>query len=124
MFADYRVPQLLRHAGVLRYSTSLARRVDAFEELQAGSDEETEIRALTIVAVDLLHSQLLLLREKVADVDAASSPSDTLDALAQSASPASPRALMVIELDWLLWQKGEAIKSEISPHHRTRTIYY
>lgn len=29
-----------------------------------------------------------------------------------------------VEIDWLLWQKGEAVKDEIFPHHRVLTIFY
>jgi hypothetical protein len=29
-----------------------------------------------------------------------------------------------VEIDWLLWQRGEAMRNEILPHHRTLTIYY
>jgi hypothetical protein len=53
-FADYKVPQVLRARGVLEYSPSLADTVDARAELAAGSEEEVEIRALTVVAVDRL----------------------------------------------------------------------
>lgn len=44
MFADYRVPQLLRDAGVMVYSDHLAAIVDSCTELLAGSEEETQIR--------------------------------------------------------------------------------
>lgn len=44
MFADYRVPQLLRDAGVMVYSDHLAAIVDQGIELPAGSEEETQIR--------------------------------------------------------------------------------
>ena len=44
MFADYRVPQLLRDAGVMVYSDHLAAIVDQGTELLAGSEEETQIR--------------------------------------------------------------------------------
>jgi hypothetical protein len=47
MFADYRVPQLLRDAGVIVYSDCLAAVVDAGTELLAGSEEETQIRYLS-----------------------------------------------------------------------------
>lgn len=40
MFADYRVPQILRARGVLQYSPSLAESVDARRVLAAGSEEE------------------------------------------------------------------------------------
>ena len=33
-------------------------------------------------------------------------------------------AVLAIELDWLLWQQGEACKDDMKPHHRTLSIYY
>ena len=96
MFADYRVPQILRHMGILVYSEDLARRVDALEVIPFGSEYEIELRAMTIVAVEKL----------------------------QQCLQAKGRDLLVLEVDWLLWQWGEAIKDEILPHHRTLTIYY
>jgi len=53
-FADYKVPQVLRASGALVYAGPLADAVDARVELGAGSEEEVEIRALTVVAVDRL----------------------------------------------------------------------
>lgn len=96
MFADYRVPQILREMGIMKYSASLAERIDSYTEIPFGSEEEIEIRAQTIIAVDKLHAALTALGV----------------------------SLLVIELDWLLWQKGEALKDSIKPHHRTKTIYY
>jgi hypothetical protein len=97
MFADYRVPQILRHLGVFVYTEKLAVDVDARKEIPCGSEEEIEIRACTIIAVEMLHRALL--RLGVEDV-------------------------IEIEIDWLLWQQGEKIKDDIAPHHRTKTIYY
>jgi hypothetical protein len=51
-FADYKVPQVLRKLGILVYSDTLARRVEAQEVLAAGSQEEIEIRAATIWACE------------------------------------------------------------------------
>jgi Queuosine salvage protein len=51
-FADYKVPQVLRAAGVLVYRSDLAETVDRRVELAAGSEAEVEIRAMTVVAVD------------------------------------------------------------------------
>lgn len=96
MFADYRVPQLLRHFGVLEYDEELAALVDARLELSCGSPEEVEIRAATVLAVEQLRQTLL---------DRGVS-------------------LLTIEVDWLLWQMGEESKERIKPHHRTRTIFY
>jgi hypothetical protein len=96
MFADYRVPQILRQMNVLRYSDALINAIDTKTELPFGSEEEIEIRACTVVAVERL----------------------------QEALSRSGVNVLVIEVDWLLWQIGEKTKDDIPPHHRTRTIYY
>lgn len=96
MFADYRVPQLLRELGIMKYSESLATKIDGYEEIACGSKEEVEIRAVTVIAVDRLQK-----------------------ALVKRGIP-----LLAIEVDWLLWQRGEAMKDQIKPHHRTLTIFY
>ncbi len=54
IFADYKLPQILRHYGILAYHPSLATRVDNQELLEQGSEEEVEIRAATIWACELL----------------------------------------------------------------------
>jgi len=103
-FADYRLPQLLRAEGALVYAPALAAAVDAGARLPAGGAEEVEIRAATVTAVDAL---LGALRERgVTELTAA-------------------------ELDWRLWQLGEArattgdcALARESPHHRVDTIFY
>lgn len=50
IFADNLVPHVLRVDGVLRYSDSLASRIDRGELLEQGSEEEVEIRACAVVA--------------------------------------------------------------------------
>ena len=96
MFADYRVPQILRHVGIMVYSDSLAAAIDSKQEIPYGSNEETEIRAATVIAVDELQQAL-------ADRGV---------------------SVLVIEVDWLLWNKGETELATLMPHHRTLTIYY
>lgn len=96
MFADYRVPQILRSMGVLTYSTALAASIDSYEQIPCGDEREVELRAQTIVAVDMLQLELR----------------------------SRGKNLMVLECDWLLWQQGERLKDEILPHHRTLSIYY
>jgi hypothetical protein len=49
------VPQILREEGVLEYSAELAALVDAKKTLPSSSRFEVEIRASTVVAVDMLH---------------------------------------------------------------------
>lgn len=55
-FADYRLPQVLRHHGVLQYSDRLADAVDSKRLLPSGSVEEIEIRMATIKACEMLKS--------------------------------------------------------------------
>jgi hypothetical protein len=50
--ADYQQPRLLRHHGILRYQPELAAAVDAQRLIPAGSQEECEIRAATVIACD------------------------------------------------------------------------
>ena len=98
MFADYRVPQILRALHVMKYSTELAAAVDGCEEVPFGSEAEVEIRACTVVAVDKL----------------------------QQALQKRGLNILAVEVDWLLWQKGEAENEagRLRPHHRTWTIFY
>ena len=107
-FADYRVPQLLRHVGVLRYSEELSAKVDNSDELMAGSSDELFIRAGTVVAVDRLVDEVKQIlkngggsQEKIDEVNA-------------------------VLLDWHLWQIGEKLDREgtLKPHHRVRTVFY
>jgi len=96
IFADYKLPQVLRHYGVLEYHPGLAARVDNQELLQPGGEEEVELRAATIWACELLRREM---------------------------SRASGRAITAVEVDQLLWYLGQN-SSEMRPYHRTRTIYY
>jgi hypothetical protein len=95
-FADYKLPQILRAWGILRYAPSLARRVDAQIELAAGSPEEIEIRAATLWAVEFLRDALARRRRK----------------------------LWSIHLDWILWQASQTRATGIKPYHRVRTVFY
>jgi len=60
IFADYKLPQVLRHYGVLEYHPSLAQHIDAQELLEAGS-EEVELRAATVWACELLRREMLVM---------------------------------------------------------------
>lgn len=113
-FADYRVPQILRQEGILRYSPQLAEQIDALKEIPFGSFQEQEIRACTIIAVEQLYSELARL-----------SAAEELSA-GSLCIERDWRKRFVLELDWLLWQWGEqrCKDSDMPPHHRTNTIYY
>jgi hypothetical protein len=99
-FADYRIPQILRHWGTIEYCYELSHRVDSGMEL--GYHEELSIRAATVVCVD----QLLLLLQK------------------KSTKNSCQR--IAVTLDWKLWQMGEVMNQEgkLKPHHRVNTIFY
>ena len=58
MFADYRVPQILRHIGVLSYSDELAQLIDSETELAYSGKLEVELRAATVVTVDSILSRI------------------------------------------------------------------
>jgi putative queuosine salvage protein len=94
-FADYKLPQLLRHFGAIAYSDRLARLVDGWVELAPGSQEEREIRAATVVAVEALRDQLA----------------------------AAGRELLAVEVDWLLWNRSQGL-FPVRPYHRVRTVFY
>lgn len=101
MFPDYRVPAILREIGILVYSQELAAKIDALQELPAGGEEEIEIRAATVVAVERFKEAILRRRS-----------------LGRGDPPLS------VALDWYLWEKGERLRHQHRPHHRTLTIYY
>ena len=95
-FADYKLPQVLRHVGVFTYSPGLAEKVDRVIYLNPGSDGEVEIRASTIWAAELIRQEMKYLGK---DVNAS-------------------------EIDWLLWNLGQDDRFRAKPYHRTVTTFY
>jgi len=95
-FADYKLPQVLRHVGILQYSPSMEHKVDNDIFLEAGSPEEIEIRANTIWAVELIRQELTQMGKK----------------------------LRAFEIDWILWNLGQESQFKAKPYHRTKTIFY
>jgi len=95
-FADYKLPQVLRHVGVLQYDSELTRKVDGKELIPHGSPEEVEIRAHTIWAVELLRDEL---RRMGNDIPA-------------------------FEIDCILWHMGQKDTYRKKPYHMTPTIFY
>jgi hypothetical protein len=57
-FADYRLPQYLRHVGILELAPELAARIQRHEEIPAGSREEIELRAATIWATEIIRREM------------------------------------------------------------------
>jgi hypothetical protein len=95
-FADYKLPQVLRHVGILQYSPSLEHKVDQGIFLEAGTPEEIEIRANTIWAVELIRQKLRRVGEDV----------------------------RAFEIDWILWNLGQESQFKAKPYHRTVTTFY
>ncbi len=95
-FADYKVPQILRHLGILVYTDALARTIERRVLLPPGSEGEVEIRAATIWGVEFLRRALL-------------------------ERGISRRAF---EIDWYLWELSQTLPASTEPYHLTRTIYY
>jgi hypothetical protein len=95
-FPDYKLPQVLRHLGIFRYSDELARKIDSLTLIDPGSPEEVEIRANTVWAVELLRQELLRLG----------------------------KSWRSFEIDWMLWNLGQDDAFREKPYHRTVTIFY
>jgi len=58
IFADYKLPQILRASEVLKYKKDLAEKVDNYVLIDKDSQEEREIRAVTIWVGELLAKRL------------------------------------------------------------------
>ena len=96
IFADNLVPHVLRCEGVLHYATPLLQKIEAEETLLAGSQEEVEIRACAVHAVEGM-----------------------LAGLRARGRPSSAR-----ELDFILWNRGQRPGFKAHPRHRTRCVFY
>lgn len=93
-FADYKLPQLLWSERAISVHPALGGRLRRGEELRAGSPEEVELRAATVVAVEGVVAGLRRLG----------------------------RPVRAFEVDWILWnlsQRGLPV-----PHPRVRTPAY
>ena len=96
IFADNLVPHVLRLDRVLVYDPALVERIGAGELIAPGSEEEVEIRACALAAVERLSGEL-----------------------ARLGRPVSPR-----RLDYWLWNRGGRPEFKAVPRHRARTWFY
>jgi len=94
-FADYKIPQILHSLGILEYEPELKKKIASKKLIQAGSDEEIEIRSTTIWAVENLTKELAKLGKKY----------------------------YPFQVDWILWNASQKQKMDL-PYHLTKTIYY
>lgn len=96
IFADNLVPHVLRIDGILSYDDALAARIEAEEPLPAGSEEEVEIRACAVHAVELM-----------------------VEELRRAGHPVT-----AMGIDNLLWHRGQDPAYKSRPRHRTRCVFY
>lgn len=94
--ADYKIPQILRKLKILEYSPELSEKVDNKIPILAGSQEEIEIRANTIWAIELMREEI---KKKIPNIKA-------------------------MDIDSYLWLQGQRKSPDDKPYHRTRTIFY
>ncbi len=95
-FADYKVPQLMRNLGIIKYSSDLSYKIDNLIEIPAGSNDEIEIRIATIWAIELCTRQIKKYIPQVTST----------------------------QVHGVFWFSGQKSNIEIKPYHRTRTIWY
>lgn len=95
-FADYKIPQILRNLGIIKYTKELADRIDAYKLIKKGSEDEIEIRVATIWAVELIGQEL---RKKYAFLTAS-------------------------HIDNILWNMSQTKAKGEKPYHRTLTTAY
>jgi hypothetical protein len=119
MFADYRVPQILRHLGMLKYSKELGAKVDGKEMMQAGGLEETEIRSGTIHAVEVMKMKI---EERLRNEEGGAGGGGGREGGEEERERTG--GINSVQLDWWLWEWGEREKDTLKPHHRVMTIYY
>lgn len=109
IFADYRIPQMLRSLNILWYSPRVESKIKRGEGIRSGEDIEIEIRGCSIWAVELLRREMV------------------------KQHPDAKNRLNAILIDFYLYdtctedEKAAATKdteNAILPHHRTRSIWY
>ncbi|MEK7618151.1 MAG: queuosine salvage family protein [Patescibacteria group bacterium] len=94
VFADYKLPQLLRMDGILKYNDQLSAVVDSYKIIPVGTPEEVEIRSGAVWGVELIRQQI---------------PEFT--------------TVQIGHAIWLASQ-DQALQSKIKPYHRTLTTFY
>lgn len=96
LFADNLVPHVLRMEGVLIYEPGLLARIDAGELIEPGSEEEIEIRAVGLHAVEIMSASMQERGE----------------------------VLLPYQIDQRLWEYGQSPSIKARPRHRTRCSFY
>jgi hypothetical protein len=96
IFADNLVPHVLRMDDILEYDPELLARIEREELISAGSVEEREIRSCALHAVELI--------------------AQVFRGHGEAVTP--------MQLDYVLWNRGQEPAYKARPRHRTRTVFY
>jgi hypothetical protein len=96
VYADYKLPQVLRKLGILVYDEALSTLVDSQTPIPAGSRMEIEIRAATIWAGERIRQALA---GRAPEITAA-------------------------HIDFWLWETSQRKSPDDRPYHRTLTTAY
>jgi len=96
VFADYRLPQVLRGLEVLRLRSDLRARIDGLGELPTGSEEEVSLRAATVAGAEALRRAWARHRPD----------------------------LTALHVDYWLWRTAVDRDATLPPFHRTRCVDY
>lgn len=94
--ADYKLPQILRKLGILKYSKILSDKIDRNILIPEGDENEVEIRANTIWAIEYIYQNL---KNRILGI-------------------------LPIHINDYLWIKATRIPYSDKPYHKTRTISY
>ncbi|KIX08229.1 uncharacterized protein Z518_02885 [Rhinocladiella mackenziei CBS 650.93] len=105
MFADYRIPQMLRSLNCLLYSPRLESRIARLEQLESGEDLEIEIRGCSIWCVELIRREI------------------------ERKHPEATGKVNAVLIDYFLYDTCKELETsgeveDMLPHHRTRSIFY
>jgi hypothetical protein len=96
VYADYKLPQVLRKLGILVYNDALSALVDSQTPIPAGSRMEIEIRAATVWAGERMRRALL------------------------GRAP----GITAAHIDFWLWETSQHKSPDDRPYHRTLTTAY
>lgn len=96
IFADNLVPHVLRMVGVMELDPDLSARIENGILIRPGSEEEIEMRAVAIQAVEEIVSVLTARGHKTT----------------------------AARVDYWLWNRGQSPEMKARPRHRARTTFY
>lgn len=103
-----RVPQILHFLNLIDYSPELLDKLSNKEYIESGSELEMNLRALSIVAVEELRKEVVILLEQQGRIE-------------------ESEGINAVLLDFWLWNKAKEWESEgkkMVECHRTRSIWY